>query len=1137
MKKRLYLFLILLYSSSFLFSQTTDLSINIEVQDLSGTAISQVDIYEDFQYLITLSNSGNAINNASISVDFDDDITILSTSSQNNINGASDVSGISITANVLTATVANMPNNSSVEFLVLVSAPTNLGGIAVNGTISPPSGTTDTNTSNNQSIISIDVLDIVIDFEVTHTQVSPTPGIPVGAWGDEVTYQFTITNNSAIDFPVEVIRGRLILTSLLGNGQPFAEFISIECIDSTNGTLCPDLSTIAGSSSSVTTSNVSTAPSIFTFNDGFEITSGGSITFEMAYRYTNFTCSSDPMPIMVDSFIEIALNHANVSSNLSNFVETVLPNADQCPTTDACIETQIIDPTDTTDIDYNEEVTFETTVCNNGPSEAPLFFFLQNLSANVDWDIISVNCITTTGPVTCGDFTISDNGQLWVSSEFVLQPNTTITIETVVVFLEPPCNPFPTQIDATIKSQIVLLPTQTIDTNTDNNYYYNYITLPAEEPCDTEDISDIQVTKTQIFPESPIGSSQTNTAEWGEITYEITVINDGNTDEPIQVQDHMPVPLAGDVPITGTLVSVECSGTTGTASCFTIANANIGVTFDGATEDGSFDTFWEILPEDNWILPANSSVLFTVTVDWQPECSTQPMIGTNYVRVNYVNNVPETNLGNNTAFVETYFAPCIDLVVQTYPEFAQVDTGETFNWIVDISNSTTSSSAIDIQFENILDNAFTISGSPACSITSGSATCMSTFNISGNTITGVIPSMEAGSTIRVMIPVTAPNYGGGFNNIAEAFPNAADNEELTPETNISVNSVQVVSPVLDKLFFPDTIFEGGESELIFTVYNIASNPTQNGIAFTDNLPTGVTLTSSPVWIDANGCTATFSGVAGDTFVRITDLTFPSGVESCTFSVMVTSNVAGTYLNDFQNISDTNNLDASQVSATLNVIVDPSNVDIEILKSVEPTEAIVGQEVTFTITATNIGTTQATEIQVLDALPVGYEYISATTSSGIFDDSSLSWSIPVLEPNQSETLQINVLVLASTDLLNVAFLNTLNEVDRDDSNNEDDAIVEISNCLSIPEGISPNGDLENDFLVIPCIERFPDNAIKIYNRYGTLIYETNNYDNSWGGRANRGIPKSSGLLPVGTYFYILEINGIAKPLQGYVYLNY
>jgi gliding motility-associated-like protein/uncharacterized repeat protein (TIGR01451 family) len=1119
------------------YSQNTDLSINIEAQNLNGTAISQVDIYEDFQYLITLSNSGNAVNNATISIDFDDDLTLLSSNSQNNNNGASNVTNINIVDNILTASIANMPNNSSVELLVLVSAPTNLGGIAVNGTINPPSGTTDTNTNNNQSIISIDVLDIVIDFSVTHSQTQPTEGTPINSWGDEATYQFTITNNSTINFPIELIRGRLILTSLFDNGQPFVEFVSLNCINSTNGTSCPELTNIDDYPSTINTSNTSNAPSIFVFNNNFEVTAGGSITFEMVYRYDNYSCSPDPMPISVESFIEISLDHANVSSNTSNFVETILPNAEMCPVTDVCIETELVNPSDTTDIEYDEEVTFETTVCNNGPLEAPIFFFLQNLSSNVDWSIISINCTGTTGPVACEDFTILNNGQLWVSSEFTLQPNTTITIETVVVFIEPPCNPFPDQVEATIKSQMVFQPTQLVDTNPDNNFFYNYITLPTEEPCDVEEISDLQVTKTQIFPESPIGSSQVNTAEWGEITYAITVTNVGNSDEPIELQDHMPVPNPGDAAITGTLISVECTGTTGSASCFSIENADIGITHDGITEDGSFDTFWEILPEDNWILPANSSVSFTVTIDWQPECSTTPMIGTNIVRVDYLNNVPETNDSNNVATANTYFAPCIDLVVQTYPEFTQVDTGQSFNWIVDISNSTTSSSAIDVLFENTLNSVFTLNGSPTCNVISGNASCMPTFTTNGNLITGIIPSMEAGSTLRITIPVTAPSFGGAFNNIAEAFPSAADNEELTPETNISINSIQVVSPTLEKMFVPDIILEGEESELIFTVYNIANSPTQNGISFLDNLPAGITLTSSPIWVEANGCTANFIGSIGDDFIGISDLAFPSGIESCTFSVMVTSDVAGAYLNNFQNITDTNNLDASQTSATLNVIVDTSNVDIEIIKSVEPVEAIVGQEVTFTITATNVGTTQGTTIEVLDTLPIGYEFISASVSSGVFDDTNLSWIIPVLDPNQLETLNITVLVVSSTDLLNIASLNSLNEIDRDDSNNEDNASVVISNCLQIPEGISPNDDTDNDFLIIPCIERFPNNTLKIFNRYGTQIYEAKNYTNTWDGRANMGYPKSSKLLPVGTYFYILEINGLSKPLQGYVYLNY
>ena len=78
---------------------------------------------------------------------------------------------------------------------------------------------------------------------------------------------------------------------------------------------------------------------------------------------------------------------------------------------------------------------------------------------------------------------------------------------------------------------------------------------------------------------------------------------------------------------------------------------------------------------------------------------------------------------------------------------------------------------------------------------------------------------------------------------------------------------------------------------------------------------------------------------------------------------------------------------------------------------------------------------------------------------------------------------------------------------------------------------------DEVLVIPCIEDYPDNVLKIYNRYGVQIYEASGYINTWDGTANMGVLKTSKTLPVGTYFYVLEIDGFAEPKVGYVYLNY
>lgn len=1143
MLKPLYILLFFLSNVFILNSQTTDLSIAIEVQDLSGAAVSQVDIYEDFQYLITVTNSGNNGDNATISVDFDADLTLLSYNSQNNNSGASNFSNINVTNNVLTASIVTMPNNGSVELLVLVTAPTNLGGIAANGIVNAPEGITDINTSNNQSIISIDVLDIIIDFSITHSQIQPSEGIPINAWGDTVTYQFTITNNSVIDFPVSAIEGELFLASPPENGQPFAEFISLECISTSNDSICPDLTNTDGFSTTVSSSSPINANSIFTFEEDSEILAGGSISFEMVYRFSNFSCSEDPMPIDVNSQIKIELDHANASSNNSNSVETNLLNADTCPETDICIETIQTNPDVNVALDYDQEITLLTTVCNNGPSETLMRFFLQNLSlTNVAWEIISTNCVGTTGPVSCNDFEISNinNGQIWTSNDFILQPNTTINIETVIKYIEPQCTMNINPIEAIIRSATNMLDGNVTDINLDNNFFANILQLPPPDPqnCDGVSLSSLDITKTQISPELPIGESEDNTAQWGLVTYEVTVANTSDYDGIIVLQDYIGIIDTDSPPILASLTSVECVETTGTATCFDIQNTNIGVFYDGEPENGELDIFWQILPEENRVLPANSSVTFNVTIDWQPECSIEePMVGSNFARAAYANG-PANEVGSyDSVDVSTFFAPCIDLVVQTYPEFTQVNTNETFNWIVDISNSITSSDATNVFFENTVNSVFNITGTPVCTVTSGNATCPVNFDIVGNFISGTIPNMEAGSTITISIPVAAPSFGGAFNNIAEAIPSTINNQELTPETNISINSVQVVAPVLQKSFIPDTIIEGGESELTFTVFNIASSPTQTNISFMDNLPTGITLAGVPMWTEANGCTANFIGNIGDVSVGLDNLVFPDGVSSCSFSVMVTANEVGTYLNNFQNFSNNNNIDTSQTNATLNVIIDTSDVDIEIIKTVVPTEASFGEAVEFTITATNLGTTTATIIEVLDALPQGYEFISATTSFGVFDENMSIWSISSLNPNIYETLILTARIISSDNLINVAILNNVNEPDRDTSNNEDDATVENSDCLVIPEGISPNDDGKNDIFIIPCIEDYPENTLKIYNRYGKQIYETSNYLNTWDGRANMGFPESSKLLPVGTYFYVLDIKGFRKPKVGYVYLNY
>jgi gliding motility-associated-like protein/uncharacterized repeat protein (TIGR01451 family) len=92
-------------------------------------------------------------------------------------------------------------------------------------------------------------------------------------------------------------------------------------------------------------------------------------------------------------------------------------------------------------------------------------------------------------------------------------------------------------------------------------------------------------------------------------------------------------------------------------------------------------------------------------------------------------------------------------------------------------------------------------------------------------------------------------------------------------------------------------------------------------------------------------------------------------------------------------------------------------------------------------------------------------------------------------------------------------------------------------LRFPQGVTPNADGFNDYWVINGLIRFPNNKLRIFNRWGTIVYEAYPYKNDWDGRPNRGRPADGpdGILPSGTYFYVIELEPGMDPISGYIYL--
>ena len=93
-----------------------------------------------------------------------------------------------------------------------------------------------------------------------------------------------------------------------------------------------------------------------------------------------------------------------------------------------------------------------------------------------------------------------------------------------------------------------------------------------------------------------------------------------------------------------------------------------------------------------------------------------------------------------------------------------------------------------------------------------------------------------------------------------------------------------------------------------------------------------------------------------------------------------------------------------------------------------------------------------------------------------------------------------------------------------------------NCdsLGIPSGISPDNDGVNDAWVIDGLDRYPGNNLKIFNRWGNIVYGARPYNNDWKGNCTTGGTLIGDQLPDGTYYYILELGEAGKPTRtGYI----
>lgn len=103
--------------------------------------------------------------------------------------------------------------------------------------------------------------------------------------------------------------------------------------------------------------------------------------------------------------------------------------------------------------------------------------------------------------------------------------------------------------------------------------------------------------------------------------------------------------------------------------------------------------------------------------------------------------------------------------------------------------------------------------------------------------------------------------------------------------------------------------------------------------------------------------------------------------------------------------------------------------------------------------------------------------------------------------------------------------TLNAVSTLGCSIVDEMFIKVYKKLIVPNSFSPNGDGINDLWNITAIGVYPNANVKIVNRYGQLLFESSGYEKPWDGKyKNQDIP-------VGVYYYLINLNSELPPLSG------
>jgi uncharacterized repeat protein (TIGR01451 family) len=316
-------------------------------------------------------------------------------------------------------------------------------------------------------------------------------------------------------------------------------------------------------------------------------------------------------------------------------------------------------------------------------------------------------------------------------------------------------------------------------------------------------------------------------------------------------------------------------------------------------------------------------------------------------------------------------------------------------------NPNTTVALTGVAFSDTLPAGLVVSTPNGLTGTCGSGTITAvagsgTISLSGGTI-------AASSSCTFSVNVTGTT-AGTKNNTTGAV---SSTEGGTGATSNTATLNVVAPPSIAKAFNPVSIALNATTSLTFTLTNPAANAVSlTGVAFTDTLPTGLTVANATATV----CGGTLTTTA-PTGIALTGATIAANSQ-CQFSVTVTGAVSGQFTNTTGSVTSTDGGTGNTATANLTVATPPS-----ITKAFGAATIPLSGTTSLTFSISNPNTTLSlTGLAFTDNLPVG---LVVATPSGLSNTcggtataaagaSSASLSAGTIAASASCTVSVNVI---------------------------------------------------------------------------------------------------------------------------------